>query len=125
MYSETYFPGLTEHQKELNRLHNGNQMPRLIRQFKAADTRPNPEHCIDFLRQSAMCHGDIGLITYSWRSDQLFPLANATSHQCVDWGKLERWTAARAVDMMKPGWLIHPTKGSLQQIPLTFISGQS
>ncbi|PGH14927.1 hypothetical protein AJ79_02790 [Helicocarpus griseus UAMH5409] len=29
---------------EMNRLHN--------------------EHCIDFLRQSAMCHGDVGLITF-------------------------------------------------------------
>ncbi|KAK1981467.1 hypothetical protein LZ30DRAFT_592653 [Colletotrichum cereale] len=91
MYSDHYFPGLSEHQKELNRLHN--------------------EHCIDFLRQSAMCHADIGLITYSWHADQRMPIANATSHQCVKWDRLAEWTHERAVDMMKPDWLMHPTMG--------------
>ncbi|TIC91776.1 Oxidase ustYa [Colletotrichum higginsianum] len=91
MYSDHYFPGLSTHQKELNRLHN--------------------EHCIDFLRQSAMCHADIGLITYSWHADQRMPIANATSHQCVRWDRLAAWTHERAVDMMKPDWLMHPTMG--------------
>ncbi|KAI0123401.1 hypothetical protein BJ170DRAFT_107728 [Xylariales sp. AK1849] len=91
MYSDYYFPDISEHQKDVNRLHN--------------------EHCIDFLRQSAMCHGDIGLITYSWHMDQLMPVANATSHQCVNWDTLASWTHDRAVDMMKPGWLMHPTRG--------------
>ncbi|KAK1574211.1 uncharacterized protein LY79DRAFT_524431 [Colletotrichum navitas] len=91
MYSDHYFPGLSKHQMELNRLHN--------------------EHCIDFLRQSAMCHADIGLITYSWHADQRMPIANATSHQCVKWDRLAAWTHDRAVDMMKPDWLMHPTMG--------------
>ncbi|KAI0505384.1 hypothetical protein F5B22DRAFT_628018 [Xylaria bambusicola] len=91
MYMDYYFPSISEHQKEINRLHN--------------------EHCIDFLRQSAMCHGDIGLITYSWHADQLMPIANATSHQCVDWNKLSHFTRSRSVDMMRPNWLRHPTKG--------------
>lgn len=69
------------------------------------------EHCIDFLRMSAMCHGDIGLITYEWHDDSLIPVANATSHQCINWAKLDRWTKARTVNMMKPGWLVHPQKG--------------
>lgn len=73
------------------------------------------EHCLDFLRQSAMCHGDIGLITYIWRQDSLQPVVNATSHQCVNWEKLYDWSQDRAVDMLKPGWLVHPTKGKLDQ----------
>ncbi|KAI3325011.1 hypothetical protein HD806DRAFT_491733 [Xylariaceae sp. AK1471] len=91
VYSDHYFADFTPRQHELNRLHN--------------------EHCIDFLRQSVMCHGDVGLITYEWHDDSLIPVANATSHQCVNWEKLDRWTKERTVDMMKPGWLVHPTRG--------------
>ncbi|KAI1078855.1 hypothetical protein F5B20DRAFT_546455 [Whalleya microplaca] len=91
MYSDYYFPGISAHDLEMNRLHN--------------------EHCIDFLRQSAMCHGDIGLIAYSWRAEDRMPFANATSHQCINWDRFSQWTKARSVDMMKPGWLIHPTRG--------------
>lgn len=46
MYQEMYWTDLDDVQREMNRLHN--------------------EHCIDFLRQSAMCHGDVGLITFEW-----------------------------------------------------------
>ncbi|KAI0016896.1 hypothetical protein F4780DRAFT_782839 [Xylariomycetidae sp. FL0641] len=91
MYSDFYFANITDHQRELNRIHN--------------------EHCIDFLRLSAMCHGDIGLITYSWHDDQLFPIANATSHQCVNWDMLSQFAHERSIDMLQPGWLRHPTKG--------------
>ncbi|KAF2139772.1 uncharacterized protein K452DRAFT_352505 [Aplosporella prunicola CBS 121167] len=91
MYQEYYWPDLDANQLEMNRLHN--------------------EHCIDFLRQSAMCHGDIGLITFEWKESSRIPVANATTHQCVNWDKLDRWTRARSVDMMRPGWLVHPTLG--------------
>ncbi|KAI0505386.1 tat pathway signal sequence [Xylaria bambusicola] len=73
--------------------------------------RAHKDHCLDFLRQSAMCHGDIGVITFQWSPDSLVPVANSTFHQCVNWEKLDTWTKARTVDMMKPGWLVHPTKG--------------
>jgi hypothetical protein len=69
------------------------------------------EHCIDFLRQSAMCHGDVGLITFEWSPTNLIPIANGTSHQCVNWEKLDAWTKERSVDMLQPGWLVHPTLG--------------
>ncbi|XWW97686.1 hypothetical protein V2A60_005672 [Cordyceps javanica] len=94
MYPDYYFSDFTHHQMEMNRLHNGKK-----------------EHCLDFLRQSAMCHGDIGLITYIWRQDSRLPVVNSTSHQCVNWEKLYGWSRDRAVDMLKPGWLVHPTKG--------------
>ncbi|KAM3444987.1 hypothetical protein NHJ13734_000856 [Beauveria thailandica] len=91
MYTDYYFPDFTKHQLDMNRLHN--------------------EHCLDFLRQSAMCHGDVGLITYIWRQDSRLPVVNSTSHQCVNWDRLYGWSQDRAVDMLKPGWLVHPTKG--------------
>ncbi|CAK4033803.1 Cyclochlorotine biosynthesis O [Lecanosticta acicola] len=91
MYQDTYFPGIDDKQREMNRLHN--------------------EHCIDFLRQSAMCHGDVGLITFEWSPSNRIPVANATTHQCVDWNRLDKWTKQRSLDMLKPGWLVHPTLG--------------
>jgi hypothetical protein len=58
-----------------------------------------------------MCHGDIGLITFEWSPTNRIPVANATTHQCVNWDKLDRWTKDRSLDMFKPGWLVHPTLG--------------
>ncbi|KAK4508358.1 hypothetical protein PRZ48_002096 [Zasmidium cellare] len=91
MYQEHYFPNLTTEQREMNLIHNA--------------------HCIDFLRQSALCHADTGLITYEWTSSTRIPLANITRHQCVDWERLSGWVEERSVDMLRPGWLVHPTLG--------------
>ncbi|KAI1379251.1 hypothetical protein F4677DRAFT_411012 [Hypoxylon crocopeplum] len=91
MYQEHYWSDLSDTQRDINRLHN--------------------EHCLDFLRQSSMCHADIGLITFQWSPDSRIPVANSTTHQCAKWDKIDKWTKDRTVDMMKPGWLVHPTKG--------------
>ncbi|XWW97684.1 hypothetical protein V2A60_005670 [Cordyceps javanica] len=90
-YPEVYRKDQTAAQAEADRLHK--------------------EHCFDYLRQSVMCLADIGIITYQWSDDDVVPVANSTTHQCANWGKLDQWTRQRSVDMMKPGWLIHPTKG--------------
>ncbi|EFQ35644.1 uncharacterized protein GLRG_10788 [Colletotrichum graminicola M1.001] len=78
-----------------------------------ASNRQHKDHCLDFLRQSAMCHADVGVITFQWSPKSLVPVANATHHQCANWDKLAQWTKGRTVDMMKPGWLIHPSKGEV------------
>ena len=69
------------------------------------------EHCLNHLRRTAMCHGDVGLMIYNWRNDSLKPQAQGTAHQCVDWDSLAKWTSDRSFDMFEPGLLIHPTKG--------------
>lgn len=81
-----------------------------------------PEHCFDFLRQSIMCLADVGIITYQWSPTRLVPIANSTTHQCANWKKLDDWTKKRTIDMMKPGWLIHPSKGMLS-LSVHLISG--
>lgn len=91
MYQEFYWPDLDDMQREKNRVHS--------------------EHCLSTLRKFALCHGDVGLITYSWNPNHEKPSANTTAHQCVDWDKLSRWTEERSVNMFKPGWLVHPTLG--------------
>ncbi|MCJ1403416.1 hypothetical protein MMC11_006639 [Xylographa trunciseda] len=90
MYSEHYFGALDAEQREMNRLHN--------------------EHCLDFLRQASICHGDIGLITFEWAANSRLPVANATSHECVNWDRLDAWTKDNSVDMFTAG-LVHPTLG--------------
>ena len=129
MYQETYWTDLDDVQREMNRLHNGKPIKSRSHPI-FINPKPNQlltrksEHCLDFLRQSAMCHGDIGLITFEWSPTNRIPVANATTHQCVNWNKLDQWTKDRSVDMLKPGWLVHPTLGtwytylpSLSQVP--------
>jgi len=91
MYQEHYYPNLDDAQREENRLHS--------------------EHCLNHLRKSAMCHGDVGMVTYQWGNNSRKPLAAATSHQCIDWDTLADWTSQRTIDMFKPGYLVHPTLG--------------
>ncbi|POR31939.1 Uncharacterized protein TPAR_07846 [Tolypocladium paradoxum] len=114
-YPEAYGKGLTSQQKEANRLHKGNHAPESYHEL----TLPLViDHCLDFLRQASMCHADVGIITFQWSADSLVPVANSTTHQCANWKKLDAWTKRRTVDMMKPGWLIHPTKGpKTEQFP--------
>ncbi len=94
----------------MNRLHNGTRHEVLASSLLLLTFIT--EHCIDFLRQSAMCHGDVGLITFEWTPNNLIPVANGTNHQCINWEKLDKWTKDRTVDMLQPGWLIHPTLGT-------------
>ena len=58
-----------------------------------------------------MCHGDVGMVTYRWGNTSRKPQAAATAHQCIDWDSLAEWTNERTIDMFKPGFLVHPTKG--------------
>ncbi len=95
MYQEHYFPNLTDHQREMNRLHS--------------------EHCLNQLRTTAMCHGDVGMVTYRWGNDSRKPKAAATAHQCIDFEALRRWTDERTIDMYRPGWLVHPTLGQVYE----------
>lgn len=76
---------------------------------KEADA--DKEHCLNHLRKSAMCHGDVGMVTYRWANISRKPQAAATAHQCIDWDSLAEWTNERTINMFTPGFLVHPTKG--------------
>ncbi|KAI1384936.1 uncharacterized protein F4822DRAFT_416741 [Hypoxylon trugodes] len=91
LYQEIYWPQLDDIQREKNRVHS--------------------EHCLSTLRKFAICHGDVGLITYSWNPHHVKPTARATEHRCIDWDRFSNWTAERAVNMFEPGYLVHPSLG--------------
>lgn len=58
------------------------------------------EHCVDYIRQSVMCHFDPGLVTYEWVRRHQSPTPNANAmHKCVDWDAVQRWLRDRAVEV--------------------------
>ncbi|KAI1310107.1 hypothetical protein F5Y03DRAFT_392539 [Xylaria venustula] len=55
------------------------------------------DHCIDYLRQSIMCHGDVTPITFEWNSEISNYLAHhSTEHQCRNFDKIFDWAEGRA-----------------------------
>lgn len=93
-----------------------------VRKFYYSDyyTDPNPiedqrdhfDHCIDLLRQTIMCHGDVALHTYSWKDDYRWPWpAMETTHQCRNWNKLMEWSKQHAVNNLTGPILQHPELG--------------
>ena len=61
----------------------------------------NIDHCLDMLRQAAMCHADTSLTTFVWNETKRKPMFDAKSatHMCVDWDALIRSTQHRAVNV--------------------------
>jgi hypothetical protein len=76
----------------------------------SADTF-SADHCLNTLRKVAMCHGDVGLVIYSWQPGYLKPGANGTAHQCVNWPKLSTWANDRSINMYRPGLIVNPELG--------------
>ena len=54
------------------------------------------DHCIDYLRQAIMCHGDITPNTFEWNDETQSYLAHhSTRHQCRDFERVYDWAAGR------------------------------
>ncbi|KAI0520849.1 hypothetical protein F5B22DRAFT_653787 [Xylaria bambusicola] len=54
------------------------------------------DHCIDYLRQSIMCHGDVTPITFEWNSEINNYLGHhSTEHQCRDFNQIFNWAKGR------------------------------
>ncbi|KAJ4385387.1 hypothetical protein N0V93_009814 [Gnomoniopsis smithogilvyi] len=84
LYRDYYYPDMTAHEA-------GHRMGHL-------------EHCLEQIRQSSICHGDINVIPYSWLRDEnnltaLPTMQFGSLHQCVNWEKLDGWAKARRVDL--------------------------
>lgn len=50
-----------------------------------------------------MCHGGIEIVRYKLSKGSLMPVTNRTTHQYIDWKRLDDWSKDRYVDMTKPG----------------------
>ncbi|KAI1460523.1 hypothetical protein F4805DRAFT_478904 [Annulohypoxylon moriforme] len=69
------------------------------------------EHCLEFIRQSAMCHGDITVTSFRWLHDAQGRVVEPTTkegalHQCVNWDKLSQWAKTRRVNLFDKNLLV-------------------
>lgn len=48
------------------------------------------DHCVDYLRQSIVCHGDVGLIPFAFSNSEYIPVFNTTK-ECRAYDPLEKW----------------------------------
>lgn len=119
MYKDHYFPDATPEQDKLNEFHNRkskknqpNRLKHSISHIKYLYSHAT-DHCLDMLRQSVMCSGDVQLLTMKWMKTVSIPTANfSMPHKCVNWAKLEEWTSSRKIKhLMDQGYLMHPTLG--------------
>lgn len=66
------------------------------------------EHCLEQIRQSSICNGDVNVIPYSWLCNEehlaaLPAMQFGSLHQCVNWKKLDGWVKARRLDLFDEG----------------------
>ncbi|KAK0507994.1 hypothetical protein JMJ35_009883 [Cladonia borealis] len=62
------------------------------------------DHCLEYLREIAICRGDPAITTFGWRNSR--PTAHVRSdHQCIVWESLLSWAESRSVDMFDPNLL--------------------
>ncbi|KAI1203628.1 hypothetical protein F5X97DRAFT_340768 [Nemania serpens] len=93
IWTDHYYADFSDEERELNRAHS--------------------DHCLDYLRQAAMCHGDVSLTTYRWTDDSPLPVADFASPKvCVNWDALADWQRERLWDPLVPGLLKHPKFGA-------------
>ena len=108
MYPDHYFPNLTEPQRAANAFHNS-ALSNSSFDVKMPTTLG---HCLEILRQGIMCHSDTQLLTMKWSKITRVPVGNFSNpHKCVKWEDLNHWAQMRRVDVLKPGYLMHPTLG--------------
>ncbi|KAI1173835.1 hypothetical protein F4777DRAFT_580598 [Nemania sp. FL0916] len=72
------------------------------------------DHCIDMLREVVMCHGDVSVLTYTWKEGYQWPWANfAIERECRDWNRITDWVKSpeRIVKTLRGDVLQHPTLG--------------
>ena len=57
------------------------------------------DHCIEYLRQAAMCHGDTSLSAFEWDANKDKPVLSGrrSPHMCVDWSTIEAFAKERVV----------------------------
>jgi hypothetical protein len=67
------------------------------------DEQVHADHCVDMLREAAMCHGDTeSLTTFVWSNTFEKPLLNPqrVQHRCLNWdtlvGSLQGWVVGDA-----------------------------
>lgn len=96
-----YHPRFTPTELEREEVHIGICSGRWCRLYVANFYE---DHCLEYLREVAICRGDPSITTFGWRDGR--PTAHVKSdHQCIKWEKLSSWAESRSVDMFDPNLL--------------------
>ncbi|KAK0631024.1 hypothetical protein B0T17DRAFT_491257, partial [Bombardia bombarda] len=71
------------------------------------------DHCLEQIRQSAICHSDVSVIPFSWIEDNKTHAVAPTMqfgslHRCANWDRLDGWAKARRVDLFDQSLLVRP-----------------
>lgn len=73
--------------------------------------------CLERVRQTTMCYGDISVSTYVWAEGHLIPFPNfRLEHECRDWNSLETWAMEHKLPPLGDELLKHPTYGNIMVI---------
>ena len=76
------------------------------------------DHCIDTLRQTLMCHGDIALHTFDWIPHYRRPEPNFNVvHECRNFEAIYDWAEKHSVPTLAGDVLIHPELGEYAKEP--------
>ncbi|KUJ15248.1 uncharacterized protein LY89DRAFT_107084 [Mollisia scopiformis] len=93
----------------MHEIHCVAQMKRALIQYRRENMTSIPnehlDHCVEYLRQATMCHGDMTLE----RPDDAMAYPQYTSgwgdvHHCRDWGQVHEAISSRAIKRGSKGW---------------------
>lgn len=99
-HKDFYYPNMTASDQEYHQGHLGAQHCVHIASI-ANWSFTCVDHCIETIRISLMCTGDISLYTFHWENDhQEKPTTRSNSERyCANWEKLQAWSLQRTVGM--------------------------
>ena len=69
-----------------------------------------PDHCLELLRQAAMCRADMSLTTFMWDESHAIPVFNPEEHVhwCRDWRDVKASMEGAIVSESKTDRLVNP-----------------
>ncbi|KAI8962776.1 hypothetical protein F5Y11DRAFT_347130 [Daldinia sp. FL1419] len=65
------------------------------------------EHCLELVRQTAICHGDVTPTLFKWLHNSEGRAIEPTTkegalHKCVKWDSISKWAISRRIDLFEP-----------------------
>ncbi|KAI0532441.1 hypothetical protein GGR58DRAFT_490209 [Xylaria digitata] len=91
--------------------HSGKSDEAMAREAKHVD------HCVEYIRESLMCHPDLSMVTFRWINNTaqyedktaFYPTNfDAALHRCANWEALDSWANKRMFDLFDVNLLQRP-----------------
>lgn len=71
-------------------------------------------HCVDVIRQSLICHGDLAVHGFSWDPDRKPPSPDfRIEHTCKNWALVQDWARKHSAPELEGNILSHPVFGAV------------